>query len=123
MFTQEKATELAHQWVEAWNKHNLEEILAHYSHDVEFYSPFVVKLLNNPSGQVKGIDQLKFYFKQGLEAYPELKFDLHYVLAGVQSITIVYQSVKNLSAAEVMFLDQRGKVNKVYCHYTSMQSS
>jgi len=32
-------------WIQAWNQRDLEAILSHYTEDVEFQSPLVVKLL------------------------------------------------------------------------------
>ena len=39
----------AREWVEAWNRRDLESLLACYSDDVEFRSPLAAKLLGDPS--------------------------------------------------------------------------
>lgn len=41
--------------------------------------PFIVKLLGNPDGTIKGIEVLRDYFAKGLAAYPNLEFTLYYV--------------------------------------------
>jgi ketosteroid isomerase-like protein len=39
----EWARELATEWVAAWNSHDLERILAHYTDDFEMRSPLIVE--------------------------------------------------------------------------------
>src|SRR5437867_12785339 len=65
----------AHEWVAAWNAHDLERILAHYTEDVELSSPFVAKLTGQSEGVLRGKAALRHYFARGLEAYPTLRFD------------------------------------------------
>ena len=118
MITKENAHAIAEKWIESWNSHDIDSILAHYSEDIVFSSPFIVKLLGNQSGTIRGKDELRSYFLKGLEAYPELKFELQNVLTGVDSITLYYKSVNDLSAAEVMILDPDTKISKVLAHYS-----
>ena len=91
--------------------------MRHYSEGIEFISPFVVKLLSEPSGTLRGQNALRDYFSQGLAKYKDLKFRLHKVLPGVRSVTIYYESVNNLMAAEVTELGDRGAIVRVMAHY------
>ncbi len=116
---EQKAKEFAEEWIASWNSHNLDNIMDHYSDDVEFNSPFIVKLLNELSDTVHSKQNLRLYFQKGLEAYPELHFELLNVLAGVNSIVLYYRSVNNLMAAEMMCFDETGKVSKVLAHYAN----
>jgi len=118
MYPHVNADEFAKNWVEAWNSHQIEAILSHYAQDVEFTSPFVVRLLNEPSGTLHGFEALRSYFLKGLELYPDLRFELIQVLEGVNSVTLYYHSVKNLMAAEVMVLNEKGKISRVLAHYS-----
>ena len=118
MYPHVNADEFAKDWIEAWNSHKIENILSHYSEDVEFTSPFVVRLLNNPSGTLHGLSDLRSYFLKGLETYRDLRFELIEVLEGVNSVTLYYHSVKNLMSAEVMVLNEKGKISKVLAHYS-----
>ncbi|HLU48879.1 MAG TPA: nuclear transport factor 2 family protein [Planctomycetota bacterium] len=112
------ADELARAWISAWNAHDLDRILSHYSDDVEFTSPFVAQILgSSTAGVVRGKGKLRDYFRAGLEAYPDLLFELRDVLAGVGSIVIVYKSVRDLIAAEVLELDQEGRILRARAHY------
>ncbi len=117
MISQEKANQVAHEWIEAWNAHDLDAITGHYAAEVVFTSPFVVKLLGDPSGTVRGKERLRSYFAKGLAAYPDLKFELLGVLTGMESLVVYYRSVKSMLAAEVMFFDKQGKIERVMAHY------
>lgn len=118
MYPHVNADEFAKDWIGAWNSHQIEAILSHYAQDVEFTSPFVVRLLNEPSGTLRGLAALRSYFLKGLESYPDLRFELIQVLEGVNSLTLYYHSVKNLMAAEVMVLNEKGKISRVLAHYS-----
>lgn len=117
MIHEQDAQRFAQRWLDAWNARDLSEILDHYSEDIVFSSPFVERLMNEPSGTVHGREQLKEYFKRGLDGYPDLHFVLYKVLTGGNSIVVYYRSVNNLLGAEVMFFDDNGAVTEVYAHY------
>jgi hypothetical protein len=112
------AENFAQDWISAWNAHDLDQVLEHYAEDVEFYSPFVTNVLGEPSGKVSGKDALRSYFGRALQAYPSLHFELYTVLTGVESVTLHYQSVKGLIAAEVMLFNRNREVAKVFAHYS-----
>jgi ketosteroid isomerase-like protein len=118
MISRESAQRIAHGWIDSWNSHDIDRILSHYSEDIIFSSPFIVKLLGNQSGTIRGKEELKSYFLKGLQAYPELNFELNDILIGVDSITLYYKSVNNLSAAEAMILDSDDKILRVIAHYS-----
>jgi len=117
MYPHVNVDEFAKDWIGAWNSHQIEAILAHYAEEVEFTSPFIVRLLNQPSGTIHGLADLRTYFLKGLSAYPDLRFELIKVLEGVNSVTLYYHSVKNLMSAEVIILNENGKIQKVLAHY------
>jgi hypothetical protein len=118
MLTYTKAREIAERWITDWNQHDLDQIINHYSENIEFTSPFIIKLLGEASGTIYGKSALVSYFAKGLTAYPDLKFELIQVLAGVNSVLIYYRSVNQLLAAEFMVLDADGFVNRVVAHYS-----
>lgn len=117
MLTPAEAERFAHEWVKAWNSHDLEDILARYADDIELISPFVVQVLGDSSGTIKGIDNLRMYFGTGLSMFPDLEFELLQVFVGVSSLVLHYKSVHDTLAAEVMVLNPQGKVAKVLAHY------
>lgn len=123
MIAPDKAHLIAKDWIDSWNSHDIDTIMSHYSDDIEFTSPFVIKLMGNEDGTIRDKELLRDYFLKGLSAYPELQFELIDVLPGVQSITLYYVSVNNLRAAEVMHINSDGKISKVSAHYRENSSS
>jgi ketosteroid isomerase-like protein len=49
--TEEQAQDFAKHWIDAWNAHDLEEIMTHYEDEVELTSPVAAKLLSIPDGK------------------------------------------------------------------------
>jgi hypothetical protein len=95
---EQQANRLAQAWIDAWNRHDLDAILRHYAPDVEFTSPFVSAL----SGEQRpapsmGREALTAYFRKGLQAYPDLHFELIRTLIGVDSLLLYYRSVKGIA--------------------------
>jgi hypothetical protein len=110
-------TRHAREWIEAWNAHDLERILAHYSEDVELVSPFVAKLTGRSQGSVRGKEALRDYFARGLQEFPNLRFDFIRLYSGVRSCVLEYHSVNGLRTAEMMEFDEFDKVRRVLAHY------
>jgi hypothetical protein len=114
---EQQTSNLAQAWIAAWNRHDLDAIVQHYAPDVEFTSPFVPALCGEPSGTIHGCESLKAYFGKGLQAYPDLHFELIRTLTGVDSLLLYYRSVNGLLAAEMMTLNSNGRIQTVRVHY------
>ena len=117
--TRDEAWKLAKEWVAAWNAHDLEMIMTHYEEAVELTSPVAAQLLGVPDGRVVGKANLRAYFKRGLEAYPELRFELEDVLWGVNSVVLCYKNQKGTRTAEFMELSASRKVVRVVANYSA----
>lgn len=117
--TLEKAKQFTEAWLKAWNEHDINLILDHYSDNIEFHSPLIKALNFNNSGVIKSKEELKNYFSIGLNAYPNLQFKLHNVYAGVDTLVIAYTSVNDRLSSEVFHLNESNKAIKVFCNYTS----
>ena len=105
--------------IDAWNDHDLEHH-RHYADDVVFLSPFIQKIGASPSGAVRGRDALRAYFTAALDQYPALTFRLRGVFRGIDSVTLLYDSVNGLLAAETMMLNQRHQVSRVLAQYDKL---
>jgi predicted ester cyclase len=111
------AREFAQDWVDAWNSHDLERILSHYDDEVLLVSPVALKLLSG-DGTVRGKAALRQYFLRGLEAFPDLRFDLIDALWGTETIVVYYiNNVRGSKTAEVMLLNPAGKIRQVWANY------
>src|SRR5574341_1205737 len=88
-----EAQTFAREWIESWNSNNLDRILSHYSDDFEMTSPFIVGLMQEPTGTIKGKENVRAYWARAFERIPDLRFELIEVLASVNSIAIYYHAV------------------------------
>jgi hypothetical protein len=118
MLTAEEAREFAKHWVQAWNSHNLDEIMSHYAAEAILVSPVAAKILSDPSGTVAGKEAIRAYFKRGLEAYPNLEFALIDVMWGLSSVVLYYVNQKATKSAEFMEIDAERKVIRVVANYS-----
>ena len=112
MITKDFATHFAQDWIDSWNSHDLDRILSHYADDFEFSSPFIITLMAEPSGTLKGKDNIKAYWTKGLERRPDLRFDLYKVTFGVDTLALHYNSETGRNAVEWFFFAADGRVVK-----------
>lgn len=115
--THAEAVAFAEEWVAAWNAHDLDRILAHYSDDFEMASPFIASLAGEPTGTLRGKDAVGAYWREALDHFPDLRFELTGVYAGVNSVAIHYEGVRGIRACEVLILGEDGLVTKAVAHY------
>ena len=106
----------AREWVDSWNRHDLDRVLSHYSDDFEMASPLIIQIAGEPSGTLKGKAAVGAYWKKALQLVPQLRFELLETLVGVNSLTVYYKSARGLSA-EVFHFGPDRKVVRAYAHY------
>jgi ketosteroid isomerase-like protein len=117
MISEEHARAFAQEWIDSWNSHDLDRIMSHYADDFQMTSPFIVKLMNDPTGIIKGKENVRAYWAKVLKRIPDLHFELIEVLSSVDSITIYYHAVLGKRAAEVLFFNENGRVSRGIAHY------
>ena len=110
------AEQFAAEWIAAWNSHDLERVLAHYTDDFEMSSPLIRQIVSEPSGKLKGKPAVRAYWAKGLAAIPDLRLELTEILIGAESVTLIYKGHRGLSA-EVFVFDDAGKVKTAMAHY------
>ena len=110
------AQTFAAQWLDAWNRHDIEAILSHYADDIVFLSPLAHQRVGN--GQVIGIEALRDYWSIGLAQQPHLRFELDRVLTGYGVVTICYRNHRGQSVAETFEFQEFGKVKRAYACYS-----
>jgi ketosteroid isomerase-like protein len=111
------AERFVHEWIEAWNSHDLEAVLSHYSDDFEMSSPFIVSFSPDSGGTLRGKEAVGQYWAAALEKFSDLHFVLNGVFVGADSVTVSYTSVLDKKAVEVFFFNEKGKVVKAAAHY------
>ena len=118
MIEQHTAFAFTEQWISAWNSHDLDKILSHYTDDIVMESPLALKRLPETGWVVKGKQALRAYWKMGLELIPDLFFEVYEVFTGVNGITIYYLNhATGKKTAEVLFLNDEAKAYKAFAYY------
>lgn len=115
-----QARQLAAQWIQSWNNHDLDSIMEHYSDGIILTSPVAARILNDPDGTVRGKPALRSYFAKGLAFYPDLKFDPIDTFWGLNSIVIHYRNQNGAGVAEFMEIGADGKVSRVVANYAGL---
>src|SRR4051812_29935646 len=116
--TKDFATAFAKSWVDAWNAHDLEKILSHYSEDFIIESPLAIQLYPQSNGIVTGKSEVRRYWTIGLERSPDLRFEIVDVFFGVNSLALyLFNSSSNKKSVEVMRFNGEQKVDKVIVCY------
>ena len=120
MLDHDFADRFAHDWIAAWNARDIDAVLAHYDEDIEFTSPFIIRIAQEPSGTLRGKSALRPYFDKALAAVPNLRFELISVFKGVDSVVLHYRSHRDngsVLAAEVLVFGTDGKVIRGFANY------
>ena len=115
--TIEEATHFAEHWISAWNSHDINAVLAHYTDDFEMTTPMIQRLLGIESGTLKGKKAIGDYWRAALKKYPDLTFSIIEVTSGVDSVSIYYNAVLGKRAVETFFFNDKGLVYKALANY------
>jgi hypothetical protein len=101
----EFAQRFASEWLDAWNAHDLDAILRHFSDDVVFTSPLAQRIVEDSDGAVRGHEQLRAYWSEGLRRNPDLHFEIEGLYVGVTTIVIHYRNQAGGLVNEVLTFD------------------
>ena len=72
------------------------------------------------TGEIIGLDNLKFYWNEALKRQPNLHFTVINVFEGYRMMVISYRNQNNILAAETLYFDDDGQVIQASaCHASS----
>ncbi|MFE5210580.1 nuclear transport factor 2 family protein [Streptomyces sp. NPDC056600] len=91
-------------WVTAWNAHDLDALLAHFTEDVTFRSPVAAQLLGG-DGVMRGKEALRAYWTEGLRRIPDLRFEVVGSYVGVDCLVVNYRNQRGGLVNEVLIFD------------------
>jgi hypothetical protein len=114
--TVETARRVAEEWCDAWNRKDLDAVMAHYAENVAFSSPTVVKRWGIADGWLRGSTRLRENFAIGIAA-EGLRFDLVDVVIGVMSMCVIYRRETGQLISDTVELDEQGKAIRVVACY------
>ncbi|MEZ5996675.1 MAG: nuclear transport factor 2 family protein [Hyphomonadaceae bacterium] len=109
--------EFARRYYAAWNARDLEAILALYSDEIEFSSPYIAALGFSPDGVIFGKAMLRAYFERALDRAPALTFTPEALCVGARGHTLIYRNHRGERAAETHELDAAGLIVRADAHY------
>jgi ketosteroid isomerase-like protein len=108
---------LAQRYYAAWNSRDLDAILALYSDDIEFSSPYIAALGFSPDGVIHGKVVLRLYFEKALERAPQLTFAPEALFVGARGHTLIYKNHRGERTAEHHELDGLGLIVRAEATY------
>lgn len=117
--TPDKLQSIAFKWFDAFNSHNLEQLLSLYDDEAEHFSPKLKIRRPETNGLVKGKQQLREWWQDAFDRLPTLQYKVASLTASSDRIFMEYTRIvdgdENMLVAEV--LDVRdGKIvaSRVY---------
>ena len=111
------AEQFAKEWITAWNAHDLDAILRHYSDDIVFHSPRIALVMGEKVGAVAGKPALARYWGKALAGAKDLRFTFERLYIGSDSLTIAYSNHRGQSAAETFVFGEDGLVTESIATY------
>lgn len=78
------------KWFEAFNKHNLEKLLALYDDKAEHYSPKLKIRMPKTHGLITGKDALRNWWKDAFDRLPTLRYEVKKLTADEQQVFMEY---------------------------------
>jgi hypothetical protein len=97
--------DFAHEWVAAWNRRDVDAVVAHFHDDVVFTSPVAAEIVPESAGVVHGKAALREYWCAALAVVPDLHFDIVGVYGGASVLVINYRNQRGNLVCEVLEFD------------------
>ena len=96
--TEAAAQDFARAWVEAWNRRDIEAVLAHYAEDAVFVSPKAERFVG--SSRIEGKTALRAYWETAIEQVSALRFTLDTAFWSPrrETLTVLYQAEVGVAA-------------------------
>jgi hypothetical protein len=114
--TWQEARDWAAAECDAWNRGDLDAIVARYADEVALSSPAVVARMGHADGWLHGKAAVRAYFEIGLRA-PGLHFELIDVLFGVSAICMIFRRETGVTVSDLFELDDQDRVRRLLACY------
>ena len=100
-----EAAVFAAEWAAAFNRLDVEAVLAHFHDDVVFTSPYAAEFVPGSTGVVRGKAALREYWCTAIKAIPNLHFEVLGVYGGESVLVISYRNERGDLVNEVLEFD------------------
>ena len=108
---------IAADWIAAWNSHDLDRVLAFYTDDFEMSSPHIVNIMAEPSGSLHGKPAIRAYWQKAMALFSGLHFTLETVYTGANSVILCYTNQAGRRCGEILFFNEHGKCFRSAAHH------
>ena len=95
----------AQAWAAAFNRLDVEAVLAHFHDDVVFSSPVAARVIPGSGGVVRGKAALREYWSAAAKIMPDLHFEVLGVYQGQSILVINYRNERGGLVNEVLEFD------------------
>ena len=118
--TEDDASAFVEGWIAAWNRRDLDAVLAHYAPDIRFFSPIAAEVAG--AAAIEGKEALEAYWRQALRKFDRLEFTLDcFTWDGAQGlVTIHYVAGLNGTrrmVCEAQWFGADGQVTRAAAYY------
>jgi len=110
--TYESMMAFAESWIAAWNRRDVDAVLAHFAEEAQFVSPVAAKVVGRPT--LRNKKELEDYWRAALARIASLEFKLDHAAWDEQrrELHVVYEASLNgerKRACEIMRFDASGR--------------
>jgi predicted SnoaL-like aldol condensation-catalyzing enzyme len=114
-----KNLSIAHKWFDAFNNHNLDQLLSLYDNEAEHFSPKLKIKKPETNGLVKGKTALHDWWQEAFEQLPSLNYKVTSLTANDNRVFMEYvrsvQGENDMLVAEVLEIKENQIVfSRVY---------
>ena len=107
------ARQFAMDRIDAWNDHDPDRLLRHFSGDFEAWAPAISLVTRDSAGILRGKAAVMASWGRARQLIPEVRFELISTLVGEASVTLYYKGVRGRLAAETFCFGPDLKVVRV----------
>lgn len=118
--TPEKIISIAYKWFDAFNKHELEQLLSLYDDEARHFSPKLKIRKPDTEGYVTGKAALREWWQDAFDRLPTLHYKVTSLTANGQRVFMEYvrtvEGEDDMLVAEVLDVDKENKIifSRVY---------
>ena len=117
--TPEKLQSIAFKWFDAFNNHNLEQLLSLYDEEAEHFSPKLKIRQPDTKGLVTGKDALRAWWQDAFDRLPSLHYKVTSLTANADRVFMEYIRIvddeDDMLVAEVLVVNEEKIVaSRVY---------
>ncbi len=115
--SREQAELIAQHWLQAFNARRPDQVVEHFTEDVTATSPAILRLRPDSGGTLRGRNNLRDFYEDGMAIVADLHFELVEVLTGIDQLAIIYRNRSQTLVAETLKVRADGQVSEITVTY------